>query len=33
MNQREQALSSDTATAWKKGFHYQKFESEPTTVS
>lgn len=33
MNQREQALSSDIATAWKKGFHYQKFESEPMRAS
>lgn len=33
MNQREQALSSDIATAWKKGIHYQKFESEPMRAS
>lgn len=28
-NESEQALSSDIAIAWEKGFHYQKFESEP----
>lgn len=33
MNQREQALSLDIVTAWKKEFHYQKFESEPMSVS
>lgn len=30
-NESERALSSDIATAWKKGFHYQKFESESTS--